>query len=595
MHKTLLHCVTVGNHEVPGTTSPAKENSYKKMNCLFWGAVLLGVLSIPVAILYGHNMVRSEVKMVSQKLEEIKHEIIEVKNKVYMLFMVSKDKQETKGKVPLIDEDSQSIWLNNFLFDVEHQNATDWYNDLFCNSSKVEPRVTPAVVAVHCGFNNNFSNPFYIFDDGHLMRLRVYPNGYGDGEGTHVSVFLHLMKGPHDDELEQSGHRPLRGTFTIELLNQLNDSDHYSRRLTFGTNCDYITRAAEDNSTAEGWGISQFISHDSLLMNNSYTHYNNNSFYFRISYNQIAPARIKFPGYTMKAGTIMQWISTPFFAFEGGYQMHLKDCYIRNENNTATRSLSLHLMKGPHDDKLEQSGHWPLRGIFTIKLYNEVGVQFPLIFIFSAYSCSQCTNRVVNGNIAAEGWNYSRVLPVYPNDTQRHIGYHFKVFYDDNDHPTLPVNLTVSNFTEKMKNKEIFSSPFFVFDKGYLMFLVIYAAGYGDGKDTHVSVRLRLMKGPHDDKLEQSGHWPLRGTFTIELLNQLNDSDHYSRMLQFHHHQCSVCTNRVLATKRFEVIASYSSGHGIQRFISHETLFNHSNNSYGSLFLMKMWRRCHIK
>ena len=36
------------------------------------------------------------------------------------------------------------------------------------------------------------------------------------------------------------------------------------------------------------------------------------------------------------------------------------------------------------------------------------------------------------------------------------------------------------------------------------------------------------MKGPHDDKLEQSGHWPLRGTFTIELLNQLNDSDHYS-------------------------------------------------------------------
>ena len=35
------------------------------------------------------------------------------------------------------------------------------------------------------------------------------------------------------------------------------------------------------------------------------------------------------------------------------------------------------------------------------------------------------------------------------------------------------------------------------------------------------------MKGPHDDKLEQSGHWPLRGTFTIELLNQLNDSDHH--------------------------------------------------------------------
>ena len=62
----------------------------------------------------------------------------------------------------------------------------------------------------------------------------------------------------------------------------------------------------------------------------------------------------------------------------------------------------------------------------------------------------------------------------------------------------------------------------------------VYAAGYGDGEGTHVSVFLHLMKGPHDDKLEQSGHWPLRGTFTIELLNQLNDSDHYSHIVLFH-------------------------------------------------------------
>ena len=29
------------------------------------------------------------------------------------------------------------------------------------------------------------------------------------------------------------------------------------------------------------------------------------------------------------------------------------------------------------------------------------------------------------------------------------------------------------------------------------------------------------MKGPYDDELE----WPLRGTFTIELLNQINDEN----------------------------------------------------------------------
>ena len=55
---------------------------------------------------------------------------------------------------------------------------------------------------------------------------------------------------------------------------------------------------------------------------------------------------------------------------------------------------------------------------------------------------------------------------------------------------------------------------------------------------THVSVYLHLMKGPYDDKLEQSGHWPLSGTFTVELLKvngvMISDSDHYSSILTIH-------------------------------------------------------------
>ena len=77
------------------------------------------------------------------------------------------------------------------------------------------------------------------------------------------------------------------------------------------------------------------------------------------------------------------------------------------------------------------------------------------------------------------------------------------------------------NFTNKKVNKEKWiSSPFFAYEGGYQMCLRVDAAGYGDGEGTHVSVYLHLMKGPHDDKLEQSDHWPLRGTFTIELTTQ---------------------------------------------------------------------------
>ena len=39
------------------------------------------------------------------------------------------------------------------------------------------------------------------------MCLRIAADGNGDGENTHLSAFLFLMKGPHDDELTW----PLRG------------------------------------------------------------------------------------------------------------------------------------------------------------------------------------------------------------------------------------------------------------------------------------------------------------------------------------------------------------------------------------------------
>ena len=45
------------------------------------------------------------------------------------------------------------------------------------------------------------SPPFY-FREGYKMCLAVYPNGIGKGEGTHVSLYLGLMKGEFDDELE---------------------------------------------------------------------------------------------------------------------------------------------------------------------------------------------------------------------------------------------------------------------------------------------------------------------------------------------------------------------------------------------------------
>ena len=54
------------------------------------------------------------------------------------------------------------------------------------------------------------------------MHLRVKAKGQGRGEGTHVSLFVHLMRGEYDNRLKW----PFRGHITVKLLNQRSEKQH---------------------------------------------------------------------------------------------------------------------------------------------------------------------------------------------------------------------------------------------------------------------------------------------------------------------------------------------------------------------------------
>ncbi|XP_032221560.1 TNF receptor-associated factor 5 isoform X2 [Nematostella vectensis] len=60
------------------------------------------------------------------------------------------------------------------------------------------------------------SLPFYTSRYGYKMRLKAYPNGYGDGKGTHLSLSIRIMKGEYDAILEW----PFRRKITLSLINQ---------------------------------------------------------------------------------------------------------------------------------------------------------------------------------------------------------------------------------------------------------------------------------------------------------------------------------------------------------------------------------------
>ena len=90
------------------------------------------------------------------------------------------------------------------------------------------------------------------------MCISVYANGFISGAGTHVSVFVHLMRGEYDDWLVW----PFRGDITMQLVNQKSDEDHYERTASFiDPRLNFSQRVMKGLISAYGCGFRQFISH----------------------------------------------------------------------------------------------------------------------------------------------------------------------------------------------------------------------------------------------------------------------------------------------------------------------------------------------
>ena len=72
-----------------------------------------------------------------------------------------------------------------------------------------------------------YSDPVHSHFGGYKMCLRVDANGGNEVKGTHVSVYVCLMRGDNDDNLKW----PFKGTIKVILLNQLEDGQHLRRQL----------------------------------------------------------------------------------------------------------------------------------------------------------------------------------------------------------------------------------------------------------------------------------------------------------------------------------------------------------------------------
>ena len=82
-----------------------------------------------------------------------------------------------------------------------------------------------------------FLPSFFSHSHGYQMCIKVYPNGCGDGIGTHISIFTSLMRGPYDDHLKW----PFRGEITVQIVNQAGDHSHFENTIPYNDDTPEVT------------------------------------------------------------------------------------------------------------------------------------------------------------------------------------------------------------------------------------------------------------------------------------------------------------------------------------------------------------------
>ena len=222
-----------------------------------------------------------------------------------------------------------------------------------------------------------YSPSFVSSPNGYEMCVHILANGQDEGQGTHLSVYVHLMAGKNDDLLSWS----FQGEVKVQLINRRGDYDHYEQNIMFDDSsnvqaCSRVIngipiKAGLANRIGEGKTLfipqdklqtstSDFLREDSIrvCIKEVIVHSSN-------AVSPVAPVSSQsdplpptildfvIENFSKRKRSNEECISEPFYSHKSGYKMSLlvypngrgkcKDKYI---------SIFVHLMKGENDNNL---------------------------------------------------------------------------------------------------------------------------------------------------------------------------------------------------------------------------------------------------
>ncbi|XP_012691449.2 TNF receptor-associated factor 5 isoform X2 [Clupea harengus] len=102
------------------------------------------------------------------------------------------------------------------------------------------------------------ATPFYTSRSGYKLSARVYLGGDGPGRGTHLSLYLMLMRGDFDSLLPWPFHQPV----VLSVLDQSGGRNHLTMGFTPDPDNDSFYRPRSEANKAAGYQL--FVSHANL-------------------------------------------------------------------------------------------------------------------------------------------------------------------------------------------------------------------------------------------------------------------------------------------------------------------------------------------
>ena len=444
------------------------------------------------------------------------------------------------------------------------------------------------------------SSAFLTHSRGYKLRLEVKANKKND---DYVAVYARILKGDNDRNLVW----PFQADIVVELHNWRQNASHYTYTISFNgqTPDEYKSRVISGEKALNCWGTHEFILCSKLNYNNTTnTEYlQNDCLRFKVKEVVVysTPHFSKIPIWQNQKPTnffeftITQfprrirlkntYFSPPFYTSAYGYKMCLK-VYAAGDVGTHV-AIYGYLMKGKYDDSLT----WPFCADIVIDILNWRGdhSHHRKILHFNNDSCDDAFARVYDDGLASEGWGSNEIIPLselfpkYPFSTKYleddcvRIRIYDVALYSTpllnktprwqtsrNTSSSWPIEVTITEFhMRKMYNSEYLSPPFYTHNNGYKMRLEVYPNGYGDGKGTHISLFVRLLKGENDSNLK----WPMNIDLKIQLINWRKNDSHILYVIHFTK-AVSGARNQVTGTKKKADLPWET-----HKFCAHSTLY----------------------